>query len=427
MTWSAGCAGGPGSTSTRTGAGTPTPPGCCAPGTPVEVVSRLLGHASVTTTVEVYGHLSVEDARRALEQAGWFADRQRGAAVTRHRPGRRSRGDRRCSSGCWARSGPSSAADVLVFDAEDPVFGGGACRVESCRRPARGHGHVPGPSPAVGRRGPPGPGRCSPRRPIRGGTGSARTPQCRVTGCGYGSPAAGCVSCTASGGTAPGDPTCTGGWPTRRRSRRRRRRGLPDRVTAICGRRRRCRSATPTPTPGRPTGGPTSTSSSAGSTRSRSPRSEIIRLDGLGPQLRLEIQYALQCRHDQRTTKTLPGGGHGGGAGAGRHRRGVAARPDRGRLADRGSAARRRRDSTLRALLIYARRKVCGPRRRRRLGGRVRPRRLADAPPRVRRQPAARLHRRSRSRGCGAWSSGGCAGGSAPGSGWRPPAAGCAP
>ena len=35
----------PASTSIRTGAGTPTPPGCCATGTPVEVVSRLLGHA----------------------------------------------------------------------------------------------------------------------------------------------------------------------------------------------------------------------------------------------------------------------------------------------------------------------------------------------------------------------------------------------
>jgi site-specific recombinase XerD len=41
-------------------------------GTPVEVVSRLLGHASVTTTVEVYAHLSVEDARHTMEQAGWF-------------------------------------------------------------------------------------------------------------------------------------------------------------------------------------------------------------------------------------------------------------------------------------------------------------------------------------------------------------------
>jgi integrase/recombinase XerD len=45
-------------------------------GAPVEVVSKLLGHAAVTTTVDTYGHLSVEDARRVLEGAGWFADAQ---------------------------------------------------------------------------------------------------------------------------------------------------------------------------------------------------------------------------------------------------------------------------------------------------------------------------------------------------------------
>lgn len=33
---------------------------------------------------------------------------------------------------------------------------------------------------------------------------------------------------------------------------------------------------------------------------------QIIRLGGLGPQLRLELQYALQCRHDLRATKTFP-------------------------------------------------------------------------------------------------------------------------
>ena len=43
-------------------------------GTPVEVVSKLLGHASITTTLSVYGHLTVEDARAVLERAGWFAD-----------------------------------------------------------------------------------------------------------------------------------------------------------------------------------------------------------------------------------------------------------------------------------------------------------------------------------------------------------------
>lgn len=43
-------------------------------GTPVEVVSKLLGHASVTTTCQIYGHLSVEYARQALTRAGWFTD-----------------------------------------------------------------------------------------------------------------------------------------------------------------------------------------------------------------------------------------------------------------------------------------------------------------------------------------------------------------
>ncbi len=43
-------------------------------GTPIEVVSTLLGHASVTTTLSVYGHLTAQDARRALEAAGWFSE-----------------------------------------------------------------------------------------------------------------------------------------------------------------------------------------------------------------------------------------------------------------------------------------------------------------------------------------------------------------
>ncbi|PIJ29385.1 integrase [Mycobacterium heckeshornense] len=42
----------------------------------IEFVATLLGHASVATTSATYGHLSVEDARRVMEQAGWFTDRQ---------------------------------------------------------------------------------------------------------------------------------------------------------------------------------------------------------------------------------------------------------------------------------------------------------------------------------------------------------------
>ncbi|MGQ7788321.1 site-specific integrase [Nesterenkonia sp. K-15-9-6] len=45
-------------------------------GVPIEVVSKLLGHADITTTTAVYGHLSVQDARKSLEEAGWFTDRE---------------------------------------------------------------------------------------------------------------------------------------------------------------------------------------------------------------------------------------------------------------------------------------------------------------------------------------------------------------
>ena len=42
-------------------------------GVPVEVVSKVLGHSSVAITSAVYGHLTAEDARTALEAAGWFS------------------------------------------------------------------------------------------------------------------------------------------------------------------------------------------------------------------------------------------------------------------------------------------------------------------------------------------------------------------
>jgi integrase/recombinase XerD len=53
---------------------------CLRDGVPIEVVSRLLGHSSVVTTSSVYGHLTAEDARKALEAAGWFT--AAGAEVT---------------------------------------------------------------------------------------------------------------------------------------------------------------------------------------------------------------------------------------------------------------------------------------------------------------------------------------------------------
>jgi integrase/recombinase XerD len=45
-------------------------------GAGMESVKELLGHASITTTIDTYGHLTVEDARRTLEDAGWFTARE---------------------------------------------------------------------------------------------------------------------------------------------------------------------------------------------------------------------------------------------------------------------------------------------------------------------------------------------------------------
>ncbi|MCB5292688.1 tyrosine-type recombinase/integrase [Arthrobacter sp. SO3] len=45
-------------------------------GAGMESVKELLGHASITTTIDTYSHLTVEDARRTLEAAGWFTGRE---------------------------------------------------------------------------------------------------------------------------------------------------------------------------------------------------------------------------------------------------------------------------------------------------------------------------------------------------------------
>jgi site-specific recombinase XerD len=45
-------------------------------GAGMESVKALLGHASITTTIDTYGHLTVEDARKTLQSAGWFTGRE---------------------------------------------------------------------------------------------------------------------------------------------------------------------------------------------------------------------------------------------------------------------------------------------------------------------------------------------------------------
>lgn len=45
-------------------------------GAGLESVKELLGHASIATTIDTYGHLTVEDARTTLAAAGWFTGRE---------------------------------------------------------------------------------------------------------------------------------------------------------------------------------------------------------------------------------------------------------------------------------------------------------------------------------------------------------------
>ena len=59
-------------------------------GAGMESVKELLGHASIATTIDTYGHLTVEDARQTLEAAGWFTGRE----VRCDRDRERAAGDR---------------------------------------------------------------------------------------------------------------------------------------------------------------------------------------------------------------------------------------------------------------------------------------------------------------------------------------------
>ena len=196
-------------------------------------------------------------------------------------------------------------AEVLVFDAEDPVFGGGACRVTGCERAARGHGCARATISAGS------------TRAVRTWTGSspapipvaarrARTRSARSSGA-----ATGCarrdVMLHAQRWDRAGRPDRTV-WLTDplavKQPPRRTRSARSD--TAICGRHAAsafCHShhatwkATDVP---RWTGSPTPSRSSL----SRPTRS--ICLEGLSSQLKLEVAYALQCRRDDRGSRCPP-------------------------------------------------------------------------------------------------------------------------
>jgi len=196
-------------------------------------------------------------------------------------------------------------AEVLVFAATDAVFGGGACRVGGCQRSARGHGlcqghhlrwvHEDRPEVAVFA------ATTDPRwhrqRP---------NTACRVIGCGYGVARGGLCQCHAQQWHRSGRPDLSG-WLLDPPMIKQPQDGATCRISG-------CplwpRAALPFchahANTWKANGHPDITTFVEGFTAVGTREEETIRLDRLGPQLRLEVQYALQCRHDERATKTTP-------------------------------------------------------------------------------------------------------------------------
>ena len=196
-------------------------------------------------------------------------------------------------------------ADTLAFEAADPVFGGGSCRVEGCVRSARGQGLCPGHH----------------LRWVDGGRGdldafAASTDTrwrrqrpnaaCRVGACGYGVARAGLCQLHFQrwhrGGRAEMDD-----WLSDPPAVKQPRPGSccgvegcalwPQATLPFCHAHANTWKVN---------GRPDVERFARSFVEVTIPADEIIRLEALPAQLKLEIQYALQCRRDERATKTTP-------------------------------------------------------------------------------------------------------------------------
>jgi integrase len=200
---------------------------------------------------------------------------------------------------------PEFRADVLVFPADDPVFGGGACRVAGCGRSARGHGLCPGHHLRW----------LGEDRPDLDAFAASTDPRwrrqrpnaaCRITGCGSGVARGGLCQLHYHRWDRAGQPDpddWTAGWAAIR----------PPAPGAAC-RIDHCELWPQAALPfchshantWRVNGQPAVEVFVRRFAEVAVTEEEIIRLGRLGRHLKLEIQYALQCRRDQPSTKTLP-------------------------------------------------------------------------------------------------------------------------
>lgn len=201
---------------------------------------------------------------------------------------------------------PEFRSDPLSFASDDPVFGGTACLVARCLRTARGNGLCPAHRLRWAKAG----------RPEVTGFAASTDPRwqrelpngvCRATGCGYGIARMGVCLLHWQRWDRNGRTGELSDWLTN---------PLPIKAPAADA---TCRISHCTIWPQASSLFCHSHDNSwrAGSRAdievfARSfdtiapPVDEAIRLDQLGTQLRLELQYALQCRHDERSTKTSP-------------------------------------------------------------------------------------------------------------------------
>jgi hypothetical protein len=245
--------------------------------------------------------------------------------------------------------------EVLEFAADDPIFGTGSCRIDGCERAARGNRLCQGHRQRWQKAG----------RPEMDTFVASTDPRwrrqqpnlaCRVAGCGYGSARGGLCQLHAQRWEHAGRPDLPGWlaepppvkaptgapvclvehcilWPQaggpfcHAHHATWRANGRPQDLAGFC--RRFTAGVLP-------------------------PGDQVVQLAGLPAQLRLEVQYALQCRRDDHTTKAAPT---------------VVMQVVRFLIADGAASVLDRDDTTWRArpppkdpnpraLLCYARRKV---------------------------------------------------------------------
>ncbi len=202
---------------------------------------------------------------------------------------------------------PEFRAGVVVFDPADPVFGGDACRVPQCGRPARTVGMCHGHHHRWAHAGRPDPGAFAVSEDAAGPWfGHAPLAGCKVPGCGFGTARRRLCPRHLRAWQRAGEPGEDGGWLA----------GLPPVVpdtgqgtcrisycqlwahpgAALCYSHHRRRKNL---------GCPDLEEFAAGYDQPAGGR-EQADLTALPDRLRLEVQYALQCRHDDNMIRTKP-------------------------------------------------------------------------------------------------------------------------